>query len=555
MIRLPKVRSGLARLRLFRVTVRLGIMGSTVLSILLWTLATAFVLDLKIHMGLLERGIVLVAAIGVAIWTIVRHLIPALRIHESETLLAVMVDGKQGMHSDLVAAIQFDDERRAQYGSAQLRNSVVERTGKVAGGMNFLEGFSRTELMHRLLLFVVTLAICGVPGIIYSDHTRAFLNRLLLGSAHYPTQTEIRDILSPGETTVEGRPIIFRITAHGKLPESGRVEVETADGETTRVDLRPDSKLAGAYIGTLGGRARDDLSYTVYLGDAVPRTGRVSLNRLPRVELDMEIVAPSYAHGWVPAKKKSRRLAAVLEGSRVTPIVSSDKEIASATLVIEKDNEKDKRFAMKRRKDGKFVLADPDDPDCPLARVTENVSFHVEVVDKKHGLSPENPLRGVVQVTTDRSPRVALAAYSEVVVPDATPEVVYRAADDFGLDQLILHVVVRDAEGNQTEMPSVQLALPAGRKTTDTGRRSYKLALANIKPKLLKGYKVAVTVEAVDYRGTFKGAKIKGKSRRSVELIFAVSDKAGVREAVNRLSEQTDKKLDEILRAQVEAGR
>ena len=42
---------------------------------------------------------------------------------------------------------------------------------------------------------------------------------------------------------------------------------------------------------------------------------------------------------------------------------------------------------------------------------------------------------------------------------------------------------------------------------------------------------------------------------RSVEWIFAVSDKAGVQEAVNRLSQQTDKKLDEILRAQVEAGR
>ena len=45
MKRLPKVRQGLARLRLFRSTVRLGVMGSTVLSILLWALAVAFVLD------------------------------------------------------------------------------------------------------------------------------------------------------------------------------------------------------------------------------------------------------------------------------------------------------------------------------------------------------------------------------------------------------------------------------------------------------------------------------------------------------------------------------
>lgn len=552
MTRLPEVRSGLARLRLFRVTVRLGMMGSTAVSILLWTLAAAFVLDVRIRMDLLERGIVLAAAIGVAIWTIVRYVTPALRAHESDTLLAVMVDGKHGLHSDLVAALQFDDTQRAQYGSAQLRASVVERTANTAGGLNFLKGFSRTELMHRLLVLVVTVAICGVLGSIYSGHTRAFLNRLFLGSAHYPTQTEILDILSPGDTTDEGRPITFRITARGKLPESGRVEVETTDGDlTTTVDLRPDGKMAGAYTGTLTGRARDDLSYTVYLGDAVPRTGRVSLNRRPRVELDMEVVPPSHAHGRVPPKSKNRWLAVVLEGSQVIPVVSSDKEMASATLVLEKDN---RSFAMKRRKDGTFVL-DKDDTNCPLARVTEKVSFRINVIDKEHGLSPENTIRGVVQVSNDLPPRVALAAYSEVVVPDATPELVYRAVDDFGLDQLILHVVVRDEEGNQTPMPPVPLVLPQGRDTTDTGRRSYTLVLASLRPKLLKGYKVALTVEAADYRGTFKGAKIKGETKRSEEWIFAVSDKAGVQEAVNRLSQQTDKKLDEILRAQVEAGR
>jgi len=552
MIRLPKVRSGLARLRLFRLTARLGMMGSTALSILLWTLAAAFVLDYWIRMDRLERGIVLVAAIGVVIWTIVRHVAPALRTQESDTLLAVMVDGKQGMHSDLVAAIQFDDTQRAQYGSAQLRDSVVDRTGKAAGGLNFLKGFSRTELMHRLLVFVVTVAICGVPGTLYSGHTRAFLNRLFLGNAHYPTETQIRDILSPGDTADEGRPITFRITAQGKLPESGRVEVETIDGDlATTVKLHPGDKVAGEYTGTLSGRARNDLSYTVYLGDAVPRTGRVSLNRRPRVELNMEVVRPPYAHGRVPPKSKNRRLAVVFEGSRVIPVVSSDKEIASGRLVIEKDK---RSFAMKRRKDGTFVL-DDDGTDCPLARVTEKVIFYIEVVDKKHGLSPENSIKGVVQVSTDRPPRAALAAYSEVVVPNATPELVYRAVDDFGLDQLILHMVVRDAEGNQTKMPSVQLALPEGGDTTDTGRRSYALALAGLTPKLLKGQKVALTVEAVDYRGTFKGAKIKGASTKSVEWVFSVSDKAGVREAVNRLSQQTDKKLDEILRAQVEAGR
>ena len=92
MKRLLKVHAGLARLRLYRSTVRFGIMGSTVLSTLLWALAAAFALDFGIRMGYLERGIVLVAVIGVIAWTVIRYLLPAVKVHESDTVLAVMVD-------------------------------------------------------------------------------------------------------------------------------------------------------------------------------------------------------------------------------------------------------------------------------------------------------------------------------------------------------------------------------------------------------------------------------------------------------------------------------
>ena len=139
MKRLPKVSSGLARLRLFRSTLRFGIVGSSVLSILFWTLVVAFALDyFLIRMGRLERSIVLVAVIAVMVWTVIRYLLPALKVHESDTALAVMVDERHGMHSDLVAAIQFDDEGRLQYGSTELRDAVVEHTARSAADLNFL---------------------------------------------------------------------------------------------------------------------------------------------------------------------------------------------------------------------------------------------------------------------------------------------------------------------------------------------------------------------------------------------------------------------------------
>jgi len=57
-------------------------------------------------------------------------------------------------------------------------------------------------------------------------------------------------------------------------------------------------------------------------------------------------------------------------------------------------------------------------------------------------------------------------------------------------------------------------------------------------------------IDAVDYRG-----ELEGKSRRSEKWVFEVTDNAGGLEAMDRVTEQMDKKLDEILRAQLEAGK
>lgn len=538
MKRLPKVRSGLARLRLSRLTVRLGTMGSTVLSILLWTLAAAFALDFWIRMDRLERSIVLIAVLGVVVWTIVRYLLPVLKVHESDTVLAVMVDTKHGMHSDLVAAIQFDDEGRRQYGSTELREAVVEYTGEAAGGLNFLEGFSRRDLSRRLIVFVVTAAICVIPGTIYSGYTGAFLNRLLLGSARYPTRTKIVKILSPDERVAYAHPVVFRVRAGGELPESGEVRVETLEtGLETTVKLLPDEKDSTLYAGTLN-RVLDDLSYVVYLGDARSDPQRLTLIPLPRVELDMDVITPEYARGKVQARPKSGRQVLVVEGSKVIPIVTADKKLLSGTLTFEKDN---RQIALERR--GKsFVL---DGRTGPLAKVTEMVRFEVQVVDTDR-LSPEHPIKGVVQVSADLPPRVALMAHSRFVMPQAVPELRFQAVDDYGLDHLTLVLTVMDNDGKQTKKESRVIARP---KNHQAGYRdSYKLSLKDLN--LQKGNQVAAVIEAVDYRGQFEG-----KVKRSEKWVFEVTDEAGILEAMGRLSEQMDEKLDEILRAQLEAGK
>jgi len=550
MKRLPKVRQGLARLRLFRSTVRLGVMGSTVLSILLWALAAAFVLDYWIGMDALERSIVLVGVIAVAIWTVTRFVLPAIKVHESDAALAVLVDAKRGLHSNLVAAIEFDDDARPQYGSDQLREKVVENTGRAATGMDFLEGFSRQELMRRLLVFVATVAICLVPSALYSAHAGAFLKRLMLGDVHYPTQTKIEDIqISSNGRVAEGSTVTFTVRCSGVQPKTGEIRiVPVAGGSQATISFKPyDEKTPGLYLAEFP-RVLEDMSCTIVLGDAYPEQRTVTVVALPRVTLKMEVEIPSYVSAKKAPEPRSRRQAVVPEGSKVIPVITADKELTGGTVTFEKGG---REFPLTQR--GKeWVL---DDPASDLARVTEMTRFEVKVRDVD-ALSPANAIRGTVEVSDDLMPRVALMGYSRRVLPTAAPRLRYYAEDDHALDHLSLHVAVMDADGMQITTSEFPVPFQDVRRTR-VGV-FYTLPLAKLtegKGVLQKGAQVLVTLEAVDYRGEKNGQKVPGKSRVSEKWIFEVSDQQGVLEGMELLTEQMDKKLDEVIRAQVEAGK
>ena len=142
---------------------------------------------------------------------------------------------------------------------------------------------------------------------------------------------------------------------------------------------------------------------------------------------------------------------------------------------------------------------------------------------------------------------MALGAHSRLVVPTATLELIFRAIDDYALSHLVLHQTILRSGGEEAQVEkSTVVARPTGHRANFTG--TYKLELAGMN--LQKGDQVAVAVEAFDFRG--EGAEV--KSRRSEKWVFDVTDQAGVLRGMGRLDEQMDKRLDEILRAQLEAG-
>ena len=536
MKKLTLVHSGLRRLRRFRSTVRMGSAWSVTFSIVLWALAGAFLLDFWIRMGRLERAILLLAVAAAAAWAVGRYLLPALRVRESEVSLALLVERQQGLNSDVVAALQFADGHRAQFGSSALREAVVDCTAEASGSLSFLEGFSREQLLRRMGIMILTAVCVVLPAAAFPAHTRTFINRLfLLGRAHYPTRTVIRRIESPGREHVPyGRPVTFQVRAGGVLPEKGYVELTAVDSDlTTAVDLLPDPNDPGLFVGTLA-RILDDLSFVVYLGDAYTEPRPLKLIPLPFVEVAMNVEPPAYAAERYRTDRASGRQRVAPEGSRVALTVTADKNLAAGTVTVDKQS-----FLLTPR-DGALVL---DPAGTPFERVVESLRYKVQVVDE-HGLSLDRPISGTVRVTPDRGPRIGGAAVSRHVLPTAAPRIKLSAIDDYGVRQVRLHQTVHSMDANE-----VQSTVTIGDWPDHPVRReawhTVNLAALN----LTKGDRVTVCLEAVDYRG-----ELPGQAGRSDPITFLVTDRQGLLEAMRKLDDQMVEKLDDIIQAQLGLG-
>jgi len=537
MTQLSGLYSGLQNLKRYRASVRLGSAAAVFGTVVLGVLAAAFILDVTTHMGRLERFIMLVAFIAATVWSARKHLLPALAVDEDPTTLALMVERQQGISSDLVAAMQFADEARPQIGSADLRNAVVEYTGEAASHLDYLEGFDREELKKRGTNFGILAAIVLLGMLIMPGHAMAFFNRFLLGSAHYPTRTRIVEVMSPGDRAAYGQPIRFKIRVGGELPESGSVELTAlSTGLRTEVELTPDKADANLYTGELA-RAMDDVSYTIHLGDAYTDARELALTPVPTVEVDMSIKTPDYASEKFTARSYGRETRIALEGSTVTATMKSDKPLKSATFTID-----DKPFQMTKRGDV-WVLP----KGTPFDAVEATMRYEVQVVDEDD-LSLERPISGVMQVRADQPPRVKAATVTRYVLPTATPSISFGAIDDYALDRVLVHKSVTRGIRTGGEAPDekTDTLLEFGGKTDQHADR-INVSLTDLD--LRKGDRVTLAFEAYDYRG-----RLEGRGTRSEQIVFEVTDRAGVLAALRELDTQMDRKLDQIIKAQLGIG-
>ena len=252
MTRLSLLRSQLASLRRARMTVRQAVAWSAVAIAVLWALALLFALDVRFEFGRIERAILLVAAIGLVIWAARRFALPYLGVRETDEDMALLVERRQQIDSDLIAALQFESPQAGAWGSPQLEGAVIDYVAQVGRGINVFDGFSAIDLWRRGGLLGASALVALVATVMFPGHVWAFAQRLLLARTHYPTATLIEQIVVNQREVLDrqthggqpldarcaqGRPIQFLVECRGALSEKGSARLTATGGSRARTEL------------------------------------------------------------------------------------------------------------------------------------------------------------------------------------------------------------------------------------------------------------------------------------------------------------------------------
>jgi hypothetical protein len=584
MTKLTSLRSRLADLRRRRQAVRWASGYAALALAILWSLAAAFLVDWLFELSKPARFLSLAVSLGVVIWIFRRFTLPQLGQQETDLDMALMVERQQKIDSDLVAALQFESKDAPRWGSVQLEQAVVDYVAEFGKGWNVLEGFSRQDLVRRGAALTATVALLGLTVAIFPAYWGAFLNRFLLGSAHYPTRTVIDQILvngkpvdiSPGENvvvkTAYGHPLRFEVHSSGDLVPAGRIDLETlTSGLATSLELPRDPLSAAETQATSPGGSEspateasshaapstyhaqlpklvDSLNFQVYLGDAWTDPVELRVIPLPVVQAKLTPTPPSYAT-MADADDDSppgARQISVIEGSRVDlQLHCANKKLTAASLLVDGHS-----YPLDETSDPKQPGRDwtLKSEGSPFARVEKPTRYELQVTDED-GLQLEQPIQGFIRIKADQRPRISADVVTKFVLPTAAPVIEYRAFDDFGISKLLVHLQSSHGESGEMQEKTLDLLTldePILREKLPL-RKTYKLDLAPLK--LTKGDQVKVTLEVVDFRGPAAG-----QSATSEPLVLQVTDESGILAAISESDERSARQLDAIIKRQLGIG-
>jgi hypothetical protein len=561
-LRLGELRRRLGQLRARRWFVRMGSGWTALVTASIVTLAIAFVADFVLELRWIERLAVLLMVVLAGLWAFRKYTRPFLGVNETELDMALLVERRQKIDSDLVAALQFEQPQPTKVGptlgSHELREAVIEYVADFGKSIDVFAGISHNQFRRRYRWCLVASVAALLAVAIYPKHAAAFFNRLLLGSAHYPTATEIADIrvndrpalygamAEPLPGLPDGVPVKFAVRLSGVRPESAEVRLRSdRTGGLSTLPLRM-AESDAEYFGILP-RLAENASFQVFAGDAWTEPVSLRVVERPVVSLSLDVTPPEYARSARRPAGEGARQIAVIEGSRVALSVSCANKGLKTVKVAARDQSFD--LTATGTDSREWTLAGSDHP---FARIDEPLSFEVTAQDVD-GLDLIEPLAGHIRILADRSPRVAAAVVTEKVLPGAKPSVAFGATDDYGLATVRLKWELVRGDGS-TEQGSREMQKRGPQEGIETvWRGKFAFDLKDLKSR--KGDEIRVFVEAEDYRGVdAKGAPVAGKTSSGESIVFQVTDESGILAGLVEADEKSARQLDGIIQRQLGIG-
>jgi len=488
-----------------------------------------------------------------------RRLMRTFARRETETDIALWVERHQRLDNDLVAALQFEPVSAAAWGSRQLELAIVDYVAHFSVTLWVAPKWPPRRVVAGGLLLILVAFASAVGMATHPRHAAAFVDRLLLGTSHYPRRTGIAIVEINGwELSAEsnmkkcalGEDVRFMVQCVGELPASGRIVLTASSGETTTTELvcgdfvrnvparstefissssggdgtRRVPSTMGAYVARLP-RLVESLECEICVGDAVTKQAHLVAVRSAVLSLSLRPSLPDYAasdDSRASVEPGSTQIS-VVEGSRVDlEIICENKALQKATLQLGQRTFKLRPADGSRRRWRLSVVG------TPLERVTETLPFAVRATDVD-GLELPEPLSGMIGLSLDHPPHVTATAVTQDLLPTARPTIHYSARDDYGLAGLWMRrELLRPEEPAGEELLEIPL-VPSHAKAIQ-GTLTLELEAL----KLVKGDQLRITFEATDFRTPGEGRRAS-----SEPLLLRVTDARGVLAAMTEGGERS----------------
>ncbi len=363
------------------------------------------------------------------------------------------------LSSILISAVRFSstDMTPSPSNSPALMRSVIERAAGAVSGLDFDVVVNRQHARRAGAYFIALLTL-SVSTVVWAPEVVGmwFERNVLLQETPWPQRTHlVVELDSDVLFGAIGDDLIIQAHALGDQPREVEFHYETSSGKRGR-EMMVTVGSAGSYRYRFTFKdARENFQFSLRGGDDRTPWYQAKLEERPRVATsDIEVQPPAYSQLAAVTMGDGQRHIEVLQGSRVSLTVTTNKALADITLV----NGDGSVSQTKATDDARYrVTFSPEQTD----------TYHFQMLDQV-GLHNKRPVRFSIRVIEDEPPfvRVRIPGVGDMVTKEAILPITVESNDTYGLATLDLFYRVGDESADE-----VQVSLPEfvpGRKQFST---------------------------------------------------------------------------------------